>query len=224
MKIRVCYFMLMGLLVGCGKSDRPDYVTTSNGLVYHVNQTNGHLTVVGGMPEVYELTTVPSGLVYRINKNTGDVSLIAGAQITRLHELSAAKTDVAKKSYVRDWPVYTVKSIGDVSLRLKTTWRDGKLHYILHASPISSQVQIARDTAYSEARFNINFYDADGFELLTVPVKIKEMPQVIDDDGRPQSLSATGLMQCSVETYEAIAASGIGWSGFQKESKQKESP
>lgn len=166
----------------------------------------------------WELVTTKDGLVYRINNEAGDVALVAGAQITKVEEFTSTKLDATKKSYVRDWPVQTVKSIGDVSLRLKTTWRDGKLHYILNVAPISSQVQKAKETAYSDARFTMDFYDRDGFELLTVPVKIQEMSQVVDDAGKPQSLSATGSMPCSVETYEALAVSGIGWAGFPKES------
>ena len=168
--------------------------------------------------ESWDLVTASNGLVYRINKKTGEVSLVAGAQITKLDEFRGPKTDPAKKSYVRDWPVQTVKSLGDISLRLKTTWRDGKLHYILSVSPISSSLQKARETPYSEARFNMAFYDADGFELFTLPVKISEMSEVVDDAGKAQSMRATGSTACSVETYEALAVSGIGWAGFPKES------
>lgn len=166
----------------------------------------------------WELVTTKDGLVYRINNETGDVALVDGAQITKVEEFTSTKLDAAEKSYVRDWPVQTVKSIGDVSLRLKTTRRDGKLHYILNAMPISAQVQKAKETAYSEARFNLQFYDRDGFELLTLPVKLQDMSQIVDDAGKPQSLSATGSMSCSVETYEAFAVSEIGWAGFPKKS------
>lgn len=167
----------------------------------------------------WELVTTKDRLVYRINKQTGDVSLVAGAQITKLEEFTNPKLDATKKSCVRDWPVQTVKSIGDVSSRLKTTWRDGSMHYILNVSPISPQVQKAKETAHSEARFNMNLYDSDGFELLVVPVKIQAMSQLVDDAGKPESLSATGSLPCSVETYGAFSVSGIGWAGFPKESQ-----
>lgn len=168
--------------------------------------------------ESWDLTTASNGLVYRINKKTGEVSLVAGAQITKLDEFRGPKTEAAKKSYVRDWPVQTVKSLGEISLRLKTTWREGKLHYILSVTPISSQLQKERDTAFSQALFNMNFYDGDGFELFSVPVKIQEMTQVVDDAGKPSSFRATGSASCSVESYESLGVSSIGWAGFQKES------
>ena len=182
-----------------------------------------HITIIGLVAALlvgcdakphWELVTTKDGLVYRINKDTGEVSLVALAQITKLDEFRGPKTDPTKKSYLRDWPAQSVKSLGDISLRLKTTWRDGRLHYILTVSPISSQLQKARATSYSDAVFNLGFYDADGFQLFTLPVKVSEMIQVVDDAGKPQSFRATGEMQCSADDYEVIAAPSVGWAGF----------
>ena len=168
--------------------------------------------------ESWDLVTASNGLVYRINKKTGDVSLVVGAQITKLDEFKGQKTDGGKKSYVRDWPVQSVKSLGEISLRLKTTWRDGKLHYILSVSPYSSQIQKERERSFSGAQFIINFYDTDGFELFSLPVKISEMTGVVDDAGKTDSMRATSSAACSVETYESLGICSIGWGGFQKES------
>jgi len=168
--------------------------------------------------ETWDLVTTSNGLVYRINKKTGEVSLVAGAQVTKLDELSEQKKEGAKKSYLRNWPAQSVKHLGDLSLRLKTTWRDGKLHYILTVSPYSSQIQKQRETSFSEARFIINFYDSDGFELFSLPVKLSEMTGVVDDTGKIGSMQANGSVVCSVDTYEALGDSGIGWGGFPKES------
>ncbi len=181
-----------------------------------------HITIIGlvavllvgcDSKQHWELVTTKDGLVYRINKETGEVSFVMGTQITKLDEFRGPKTDPTKESYLRDWPVQTVKSLGDISLNLKTTWRDGKLHYILTVSPISS-LQKVRDTLYSDAVFNLGFYDADNFQLFTLPVKLREMIRVLDDAGKPQSFQATGAMQCSVEDYRMIAAPSIGWAGF----------
>jgi hypothetical protein len=162
----------------------------------------------------WSLVTTKDGLVYRINNETGDVSLVAGAQITRLDEFRGSKTDAAKKSYVKEWPAQTIKSLGGISLRLKTTWRDGKLQYILSALPISPQLQSARETSYSKARFDVQFYDADGFQLLSVPVDLLEMRRIVDAEGKPESLSDRGSTPCSAETYDVLANSTIGWAGF----------
>jgi hypothetical protein len=167
--------------------------------------------------ETWDLVTSSNGLVYRINKMTGEVSLVAGAQVTRLDELRDQKSGTGKKFYTRDWPAQTLKSLGDISLRLKTTWRDGKLHYILSVSPYSSQLQKARETAFSGARFHLDFHDEHGFEWFALPIKISEMSEEIDDAGKAQSMRATGSTACSVETYEALAVSKIGWEGFPKE-------
>lgn len=167
----------------------------------------------------WDLVTASNGLVYRINKKTGEVSLVVGAQISKLDEFRGPKPEPGKKTYVRDWPVQSVKSLGDISLRLKTTWRDGKLHYILAVSPYSAQIQKERERQLSGAQFIINFFDTDGFELVSLPVKISEMTGVVDDAGKTDSMRATGSSACSVETYEALGVCSIGWGGFQKESQ-----
>ncbi|MCX7772640.1 MAG: hypothetical protein N2376_05945 [Clostridia bacterium] len=166
----------------------------------------------------WELVTTNDGVAYRINKKNGDVFRVTGLEIVKLKEIDKRETDAIKKSYVRDWPVKTIKNIGVVSLHLKTTWRDGELKYLLNVSPITSQVQKAIETKDSEARFNLDFSDKDGFELLTLTIKLQEMTRIIDDTGKPQSLIATGSKRCSVKTYEEIALFGIGWAGFPEES------
>jgi hypothetical protein len=168
--------------------------------------------------ESWNLVTASNGLVYRINKQTGEVSVVAGTQMTKLDDLREQKKDTPKKTYFREWPVQKIKSLGDISLSFKTTWRDGKLHYILEVSPYSSQIQKEAEGSFSEARFNLKLYDTDGFELFSLPVKISEMTGVVDDAGKRNSMRANGSIVCSVDTYEALSGAGAGWAGFSKES------
>jgi hypothetical protein len=165
--------------------------------------------------ETHELVNAGNGLVYRINKTSGEVSLIAGAQITKLDEWRAGKKDEPKKSYMIDWPERTLSHLGDIKLELKTTWREGKMFYIFRVSPYAGRVETERDKATSYARFNVNFYDSDGFEILTLPIKLSEMTRKVDDKGKPASLSMNANTTLTVETYEAIKAWAVGWAGFE---------
>lgn len=165
--------------------------------------------------DTHELVTAGNGLVYRINKTSGEVSLIAGAQITKLDEWRAGKKDEPKKSYMIDWPEHKLSHLGDIKLELKTTWREGKMYYVFRVSPYAGRVETERGKTTSYARFNANFYDSDGFEILTIPIKLSEMTQTVDDKGKPVSLNMNANTTLTLETYEALKIWAVGWNGFE---------
>ena len=144
--------------------------------------------------ENWDLATAPNGVVYRINKKTGDVSLIDGTQITKLGVLKDQKTDEEKKSHLIEYPPYPVDSLGGITFKLKTKWRDGKIHYILSVTPYTPQIQRERENPLSSSQFHINFYDTDGFKLLSLPVKIFDMTQAVDQAGQTHSMGDNGCL------------------------------
>src|SRR5258708_1689106 len=85
--------------------------------------------------ETYELLIAGNGLVYRLNKTSGEISLIVGSQVTKMEEWRGSKKDEPRKNYLINWPEETLSQVGDIQLKLKTTWREGKMFYILEASP-----------------------------------------------------------------------------------------
>jgi hypothetical protein len=162
----------------------------------------------------YELLKADNGLVYRINKASGQVSLIAGTQVTTLDEWGGTKNGEPKRSYLRNWPETTMNQLGDLSLVLKTTWRDGTLLYVLRACPYAGRLEAERNSKTSAARFNLNFNDADGFQVLSIPVEVAEMTRELDEKGVPSALSVNSSTSCTVGTYESIKGWSAGWAGF----------
>ena len=166
--------------------------------------------------ENWGLVASSNGLVYRINKTTGGVSLIAGEQGTELVELNERNRDDAKKNYLKDWPVQIIEPLGDITVSLKTTWRDGKLHYQLSAYPYRSALKKAREekSILADAAFVIVLFDRDGFELESIPVRISAMSGIVDDSGKISAMRATGSRVCSVDTYDALGSAAVQWAGF----------
>ncbi len=165
--------------------------------------------------ETHELVNAGNGLFYRINKTSGEISLISGGQITKLDEWQPGKKGELKESYMIDWPEKTLSQVGDLKLELKTTWREGKMFYNFRVSPYAGRIETERDKTTSFARFNVNFYDSDGFEILTLPIKLSEMIRRVDDKGKATSMIIQANTTLTVKTYEAISTWSVGWAGFE---------
>lgn len=161
----------------------------------------------------WNLVPASNGLLYRINKKTGDVFLIVSNQMTKLDE---PKVGDEKKSFAKNWPEMKINDLGNISLNLKTTWREGKMYYTLSISPLNDRIQKARVSAPT-ATINLEFYDANSFEILALPVLIMETVKRTDEDGKFGSYTGQGAIPLSVETYEAIAITGVNWANFPKE-------
>jgi hypothetical protein len=177
-------FVLVGLLAGCEKKEQYDLVNAGN------------------------------GLVYRINKSSGEVTLIVGSQLTKLDESRGSTKEEPKKSYLANWAAQTLSHLGDITVKVKTTWREGKLLYILEASPYAGRLATARENRTSNARFNLNFCDADGFVVLTIPAILSEMTRTVDENGKPSGLRMNSSIPCSVEACEAMKVLSVGWADF----------
>ena len=165
--------------------------------------------------ETHELVNAGNGLFYRINKTSGEISLISGGQVTKLDEWQPGKKGKLKESYMIDWPEKTLSQLDDLKLELKTTWREGKMLYNFRISPCTDRIKTEREKTASYARFNVNFMDSDGFEVLTLPIKLSEMIQRVDDKGKAMSMTMQANTTLTVETYEAISTWSVGWAGFE---------
>jgi len=163
----------------------------------------------------YELLNAGGGLVYRMNKGSGEVTLIVGPEIRKLEEGTGTKPGQPKANYLTEWPAATNSQLGGITLKLRTNWREGNMFYIFEVSPYLGRVQTEHDKgATTEARFILNFYDSDGFQLLRIPVQLSQMEKTVDADGKPTSVSVNTTIACSAATYEAIKIWSAGWAGF----------
>lgn len=117
-----------------------------------------------------ELVTTPNA-VYRINRDSGEVSLIAGTEIVKLREQNDLHSSTAT-NHVVNWLQTTNAKLGNVTLKLKTNWREGRLFYIFEIAPYSERIKDERQNPASPAKFYLHFSDSDGFEILDIPVSI----------------------------------------------------
>jgi len=166
--------------------------------------------------ETYELANAGNGLFYRINKRSGEVSLIRGAQINVLEEWRAGKKGELQKSYMINWPERTISHLGDLKLQLRTTWAEGKMLYIVRASPYAGRIEKERSKTTPYARFDLLFYDSNGFEILTLPIKVSEMREIVDEKGKGASLVINANTMLTVEAYESLKELSVGWAGFEE--------
>jgi hypothetical protein len=97
---------------------------------------------------------------------------------------------------------------------MKTNWRDGKLYYIFQVSPYAGRVAKERQKDLSYSQFIVRFYDGDGFEVVTIPLKLSEMVHGVDETGMIGSVTVNANTACSLETYESMKVWSIGWLGF----------
>jgi hypothetical protein len=165
-------------------------------------------------PQPYELVNAGNGLLYRVNKSSGEVSVIAGSQLTKLEEWTGPKKEEPKKSYVANWLAQTNSALGNLVLELKTNWREGKMYYILRLSPYAGRIEAELKKSPMTARFDLNFYDSEGFQVLTIPVQLAETSRTVDSDGKFSSVRVNSTVQCSAEMYESIKGWLASWVGF----------
>jgi hypothetical protein len=213
---RIACLLFLAALVGCKHQPKSEFITTSNGLVYRANKETGEIVLVAGKPDVAELVPTSNGLLYRIDKQSGDLSLIVGTQVTKLEEPEVKKGDDNKRRHVMTWPDRQNKQLGDLNLKLKTNWRDGKLYYNFQVSPYAGRIEREFQKSGSNARFLLRFYDQDGFETFVLPIQLSEMVKEVDDTGKIDVVTMNTTTTCDLQTYEALKLWMVGWGGFQE--------
>lgn len=167
--------------------------------------------------ESWDLVSTPNGLVYRINKKSGDVDLVEGDGLLKLSEIQNREENKKYNTHVIYWPAGSIEQLEEISLNLKTSWRDGQLHYLFTVSPYSDLIQKEYENPDSLANFFINLRDEHDFKLLCIPVRISATTKMWYED-QIRCLQAEGSMACTLETYKLLDTYSIGWEGFHERS------
>jgi len=160
--------------------------------------------------ENWELV-VSNGIVYRINKQSGEVSGIVGMELIKIGDAKASKPEQPTRNRTITWPDREIAQLGNLKVKLKTTWRAGKLHYLCEVSPYAGHVEQSRNNGHLIARF----YDLDGFELFTLNLPVSEMVRTITDSGETVSATVNSSTLCSQEIYDDLIRCSFGWGGFE---------
>ena len=164
--------------------------------------------------EEYQMSTSEGGRIYRLNKKTGAISLIEGYNITNLQEPKASESSSNIDSLLfksKEWQELTLPTNPNLKVNLKTIWRDGKLFYILYVAPVTDKLKEARTGFLSNNKFTLQLTDANGFYLLEIPIPLKSMTEIVDNNGNATYLSANDNVSCTSETYLALASWTCSW-------------
>ena len=83
-----------------------------------------------------------------------------------------------------------------------------------NVSPYNDSLKRIREGGYFESLnkgFNIELYDANGFVIAQIPVKISDMTGVVDDNNRPTELSMKGKTHLSYEDMKLLKNWSTTW-------------
>ncbi len=158
----------------------------------------------------YQLTST-DGNIYRINKITGDVQLIQGTRFVKIDSVGHAST--LRLSKFRKLDEITIPK-HNLKCNLDILWRNDDLYYNFNVSPYNDSLKRIREGGYFESLnkgFNIELYDANGFVIAQIPVKISDMTGVVDDNNRPTELSMKGKTHLSYEDMKLLKNWSTTW-------------
>lgn len=113
------------------------------------------------------------------------------------------------------WRKIPIESIGDVTVQLRTIWRNSSMSYQFEVDGYPKKIEAALKESYSSGSsdnsFTLVFVDKDDFEVMEHGVLLKEMSRRVDAKGVPGGLSAHGNKYISAEEYRRIADWKIKW-------------
>jgi len=113
----------------------------------------------------------------------------------------------------KKWPEVTVNALADMKFQMQTVWRNGSIYYQINAQGYPPELRrtLERET---QAAFNINFVDKDGFRIFERRLALAEMSAIIGANGQPVGMLWKGDEFMNVDLYRRSAASELSWSGF----------
>ncbi|MGD0036323.1 MAG: hypothetical protein ABSC53_03415 [Bacteroidota bacterium] len=156
----------------------------------------------------YELFKSDGGKIYRIDKVTGDVAVIEGNHLIALKEQSDIPI-----SRLKHWPNYYIPSLDSIYFTLNTTWRDGRMHYILSTSAYKGRLKSVFEnlTLYSSYHLTFALLDSGDFNLLEVPISLSSMTRIVSENGEPIYVTINNSIECPIETYLALKNWSCTW-------------
>lgn len=113
----------------------------------------------------WELKEDKQGRLFRLDKWFGGVLVIEGDKFVKVK----SPDSIAAAAEPKNWPEITLTGLGQAKASLRTSWRNGLLHYRFEAAP-------APETK-TPTRLSIKLYDKGGFALLEIPIgTVSERP------------------------------------------------
>jgi hypothetical protein len=188
----------------------------------------------------YEFSKDLTGQTIRLDKQTGEMVIINGNKMERVRteEEVAIEKEEEKRKLIEEkqeaeskknteqfnlqiisrkinWKSSKVPLLGGIDLGLATSWTNGKINYKFTIDGSDFELlKKARDNNYSNAYFNINFEDANGFKTFSINVPIKQMTQTVNENNKILGYVISDSTIVRQETYQSLASWSATWGGF----------
>ncbi len=153
-----------------------------------------------------------------VETRSGNVKIIKDSQMMLVKEMvEAPGDDPAKQAKV--WPDEKIPQLGEVTLSIRTKYRDGKMLYMVQATPFVGKLGEAYASTtkgfVAQPMFYLDFFDADGFPSgESIDLDIRGSTRIVNAKGEPQGFSWTGSAAMSLEAYRDAAMTSVRWGGF----------
>lgn len=185
--------------------------------------------------ERYTIEQGKDGRVYRLDRETGEMAVVTGDKLIGISTPEQQKSE--KKFEVdlaqeKEWPIHVIPTPHNLSCRLKTSWREGKMYYIFSVHPVKKapvdasekQTESSSSTATKNWEWRdqyiddisnhitIHMNDSGGFKLAEIGVPFYKLIRIVDDKGEPSNIQNEGNVQCTSEIYRALVDWSMQWS------------
>lgn len=170
-------------------------------------------TAVGlaGCSEALYQVTHAGNQTFLLNKWTGETKLVSGTTLVPLRAPDTAQADA------KIWPDEVIPSIGKnpVTFAVRTKYRDGKMLYVVKASPYEGSLENARGSTYLTPTVVAHGVDKDGFEIEEeIRLPLKQATRSVTSEGKPTHLEWTGSVAMSIDSYRSMQRLSFMWFGF----------
>lgn len=163
----------------------------------------------------YEIYPDAQGNLVRLNKKTGEVMRIERDTMVEIptppDELSLTSRIVFSKDQTI-WSDLELRSLGGVTAKLRTRWRDDRLFYHFSLAPVSD---VLRDrmgsTPLAMTGFKILLLDEYSFKVGEIDVPLNTLTRTVDDTGEAVDLHASDSTLFSEDDYRAMRRWSLTW-------------
>lgn len=156
---------------------------------------------------------------YLVNKQTGESKLIEGTTLIDVRAPDNASIETARSKI---WPSQKLPNVGEISLSIKTKYRDGRMVYVITASPYDGALAKNALQSLVAAQINFTLYDSDSFEIgQVVELPVREGSRIVDDKGKATAMQWAGSREMSSASYREAVGIVFGWKGFITEAKSE---
>jgi len=147
---------------------------------------------------------------FLLEQTSGEVKLIQGTAIIPIKVVGELATEA------KVWPDYNLPNVADIKLSIHTKYRDGKMLYLVEASPFKGTLENAWGGANSSPAFHVDFTDRDRFRVgEVISLLVRDATRIVASKGEIVSLSWTGSQPMSIDAYQEVDHPEVRWSGFE---------